>query len=75
MYLYSLTLQRATGAVCAYIVVSFANVTLVLSIGETIEEVTDSQFLDTTHSLAVTLLGEDSLMQVHPNIREDGRVN
>ncbi|KAG2555075.1 hypothetical protein PVAP13_9KG549900 [Panicum virgatum] len=63
----------------AYIVVSFANVTLVLSIGETIEEVSDSQFLDTTHSLAVTLLGEDSLMQVHPNgirhIREDGRVN
>jgi splicing factor 3B subunit 3 len=63
----------------AYIVVSFANVTLVLSIGETIEEVSDSQFLDTTHSLAVTLLGEDSLMQVHPNgirhIREDGRAN
>lgn len=63
----------------AYIVVSFTNVTLVLSIGETIEEVSDSQFLDTTHSLAVTLLGEDSLMQVHPNgirhIREDGRVN
>uniref|UniRef100_A0A0E0JVA8 DNA damage-binding protein 1 n=1 Tax=Oryza punctata TaxID=4537 RepID=A0A0E0JVA8_ORYPU len=63
----------------AYIVVSFANVTLVLSIGETIEEVSDSQFLDTTHSLAVSLLGEDSLMQVHPNgirhIREDGRVN
>lgn len=63
----------------AYIVVSFTNVTLVLSIGETIEEVSDNQFLDTTHSLAVTLLGEDSLMQVHPNgirhIREDGRVN
>ncbi|KAG8058068.1 hypothetical protein GUJ93_ZPchr0002g23542 [Zizania palustris] len=63
----------------AYIVVSFANVTLVLSIGETIEEVSDSQFLGTTHSLAVSLLGENSLMQVHPNgirhIREDGRVN
>ncbi|XP_078444050.1 spliceosome-associated protein 130 A [Wolffia australiana] len=63
----------------AYIVVSFANATLVLSIGETVEEVSDSGFLDTTPSLAVSLVGEDSLMQVHPNgirhIREDGRIN
>ncbi|PON75334.1 Guanine nucleotide-binding protein, beta subunit [Parasponia andersonii] len=63
----------------AYIVVSFANATLVLSIGETVEEVSDSGFLDTTPSLAVSLIGDDSLMQVHPNgirhIREDGRVN
>ncbi|KAJ3708266.1 hypothetical protein LUZ61_011971 [Rhynchospora tenuis] len=63
----------------AYMVVSFQNATLVLSIGETVEEVSDSKFLDTTPSLAVALLGEDSLMQVHPNgirhIREDGRVN
>ncbi|KAL5994456.1 hypothetical protein ACLOJK_024506 [Asimina triloba] len=63
----------------AYIVVSFANATLVLSIGETVEEVSDSGFLDTTPSLAVSLLSDDSLMQVHPNgirhIREDGRIN
>jgi splicing factor 3B subunit 3 len=63
----------------AYIVVSFANATLVLSIGETVEEVSDSGFLDTTPSLAVSLIGEDSLMQVHPSgirhIREDGRIN
>lgn len=63
----------------AYIVVSFMNATLVLSIGETVEEVSDSGFLDTTPSLAVSLLGEDSLMQVHPNgirhIRADGRIN
>ncbi|KAJ7522261.1 hypothetical protein O6H91_18G003700 [Diphasiastrum complanatum] len=63
----------------AYIVVSFVNATLVLSIGETVEEVSDSGFLDTTPSLAVSLLGEDSLMQVHPNgirhIRADGRIN
>ncbi|XP_057733272.1 spliceosome-associated protein 130 A [Arachis stenosperma] len=63
----------------AYIVVSFTNATLVLSIGETVEEVSDSGFLDTTPSLAVSLIGEDSLMQVHPNgirhIREDGRIN
>ncbi|KAL2505994.1 Cleavage and polyadenylation specificity factor (CPSF) A subunit protein [Abeliophyllum distichum] len=63
----------------AYIVVSFPNATLVLSIGETVEEVSDSGFLDTTPSLAVSLIGDDSLMQVHPSgirhIREDGRVN
>ncbi|KAL0908461.1 hypothetical protein M5K25_022957 [Dendrobium thyrsiflorum] len=63
----------------AYIVVSFPSGTLVLSIGETVEEVSDSGFLDTTPSLAVSLLGDDSLMQVHPNgirhIREDGRIN
>lgn len=62
-----------------YIVVSFTNATLVLSIGETVEEVDDSGFLDTTPSLAVSLIGEDSLMQVHPNgirhIRSDRRVN
>ncbi|KAI9128782.1 hypothetical protein K1719_000265 [Acacia pycnantha] len=63
----------------AYIVVSFTNATLVLSIGETVEEVSDSGFLDTTPSLAVSLIGDDSLVQVHPNgirhIREDGRIN
>ncbi|KAL8224091.1 hypothetical protein R6Q57_019566 [Mikania cordata] len=63
----------------AFIVVSFANATLVLSIGETVEEVSDSGFLDTTPSLAVSQIGDDSLMQVHPSgirhIREDGRVN
>ncbi|CAN4090131.1 unnamed protein product [Withania somnifera] len=63
----------------AYIVVSFANATLVLSIGETVEEVSDSGFLDTTPSLAVSLIGDDSLMQIHPSgirhIREDGRIN
>ncbi|KAG5533303.1 hypothetical protein RHGRI_027481 [Rhododendron griersonianum] len=63
----------------AYIVISFANATLVLSIGETVEEVSGSGFLDTTRSLSVSLIGDDSLMQVHPSgirhIREDGRVN
>ncbi|KAJ8763184.1 hypothetical protein K2173_025569 [Erythroxylum novogranatense] len=63
----------------AYILVSFNNATLVLSIGETVEEVSDSGFLDTTPSLAVSLIGNDSTMQVHPNgirhIREDGCIN
>ncbi|RHN64021.1 putative transcription factor WD40-like family [Medicago truncatula] len=63
----------------SYIVVSFTNATLVLSIGETVEEVSNSGFLDTAPSLAVSLIGDDSIMQVHPNgirhIREDGRTN
>ena len=48
----------------AYIVVSFTNATLVLSIGETVEEVTDSGFLGTTPTLTCAQLGEDALIQV-----------
>lgn len=39
------------------------NATLVLSIGETVEEVTDSGFLGTTPTLSCSLLGEDALLQ------------
>ncbi|KAB1217986.1 Splicing factor 3B subunit 3 [Morella rubra] len=71
--------KNVTDEFDAYIVVSFSNATLVLSIGETVEEVSDTGFLDSTPSLAVSLIGDDSLMQVHPNgirhIREDGRIN
>jgi len=49
-----------------YIVVSFADVTLVLSIGDTVEEVLDSGFLATAPSLAIQLMGDDSYVQVHP---------
>ena len=35
-----------------------------LSIGETVEEVTDSGFLGTTPTLSCTLLGENALVQV-----------
>ena len=63
----------------AYIVLSFTNGTLVLSIGETVEEVTDTGFLSTAPTLAVQQLGEDALIQVHPrgirHIRVDGHVN
>uniref|UniRef100_A0A4W6DGK1 Splicing factor 3B subunit 3 n=1 Tax=Lates calcarifer TaxID=8187 RepID=A0A4W6DGK1_LATCA len=63
----------------AYIIVSFVNATLVLSIGETVEEVTDSGFLGTTPTLSCSLLGEDALVQVYPDgirhIRADKRVN
>jgi hypothetical protein len=48
----------------AYIVVSFVNATLVLSIGETVEEVTDSGFLGTTPTLSCSALGDDALVQV-----------
>ena len=48
----------------AFIVVSFTNATLVLSIGETVEEVTDSGFLGTTPTLACSRLGDDALIQV-----------
>jgi len=44
--------------------VSFVNATLVLSIGETVEEVTDSGFLGTTPTLACHTLGDDALVQV-----------
>jgi splicing factor 3B subunit 3 len=63
----------------AYIVLSFSNGTLVLSIGETVEEVTDTGFLSSAPTLAVQQLGDDGLLQVHPkgirHIRADRRVN
>ncbi|KAL1637871.1 pre-mRNA-splicing factor rse1 [Neofusicoccum ribis] len=63
----------------AYIILSFSNGTLVLSIGETVEEVTDTGFLSSTRTLAVQLLGEDALIQVHPrgirHIQAGGRIN
>ena len=63
----------------ASIVVSFVNATMVLSIGATVEEVTDSGLLDKTPTLQVQLLTDDSILQVHPDglrhVRPDGRVN
>ncbi|KAK6194263.1 hypothetical protein LQW54_011613 [Pestalotiopsis sp. IQ-011] len=62
----------------AYIILSFSNGTLVLSIGETVEEVTDTGFLSNVPTLAVQQLGDDGLIQVHPKgIRHirNGRVN
>ena len=62
-----------------YIIVSFINATLVLSIGETVEEITDSGFLGTTPTLSTGLMGEDALVQIYPDgirhIRSDRRVN
>lgn len=50
----------------AYIIVSFVNATLVLSIGETVEEVTESGFLGITPTLSCSALGDDALVQVFP---------
>jgi len=61
-----------------YIVVSFVNATMVLSIGDTVEEVSDSGFELLTPTLGVALLGSDILIQIHPKgirlIRSDGRI-
>ncbi|KZV60134.1 hypothetical protein PENSPDRAFT_760172 [Peniophora sp. CONT] len=63
----------------SYIVLSFVNGTLVLSIGENIEEVQDSGFLSSAPTLAVQQLGADALLQVHPHgirhVLADKRVN
>ncbi|VDK31675.1 unnamed protein product [Taenia asiatica] len=63
----------------SFIIVSFVNATLVLSIGETVEEVTDSGFLGTTPTLTCSQLGDDALVQVYPDgirhIRADKRIN
>ncbi|XP_057366766.1 splicing factor 3B subunit 3-like [Daphnia carinata] len=71
--------KRADDEFDAYIVVSFVNATLVLSIGETVEEVTDSGFLGTTPTLGCSSLGDNALLQVYPegirHIRADRRIN
>ena len=63
----------------SYIVLSFSNGTLVLSIGETVEEVADTGFLTDAPTLAVQQLGQDALVQVHPrgirHIRADKTIN
>jgi splicing factor 3B subunit 3 len=48
-----------------YIIVSFNNATLVLSIGENVEEVTDTGFLASVPTIEVVLLADNALLQVH----------
>ncbi|KIL68220.1 hypothetical protein M378DRAFT_158762 [Amanita muscaria Koide BX008] len=63
----------------SYIILSFVNGTLVLSIGETIEEVQDTGFLSSAPTIAVQQIGSDALLQVHPqgirHVLADRRVN
>jgi splicing factor 3B subunit 3 len=47
-----------------YIVVSFSNATLVLSIGDNVEEITDSGFLASVPTIEVVLLADNALLQV-----------
>lgn len=62
-----------------FIVVSFTNATLVLSIGENVEEVPDSGFLASVPTIEVVVLADDALLQVHAtgirHIRPDKRVS
>ena len=48
-----------------YIVVSFENATLVLSIGDTVEEVTDSGLDTKIKTLNITALKDGSVVQIH----------
>jgi len=61
-----------------YIVLSFMNATMVLSIGETVEEIHDSGFIGTASTIHASLFGDDSLVQVYPHgirhIRADKRI-
>jgi len=63
----------------SYIVVSFINATLVLSIGDNVEEVSDSGFFGSTPTLHVSQMGDDGMLQVHPggvrHVRGDRRIN
>lgn len=71
--------QQSDSEYDRYIVVSFSNATLVLSIGETVEEVPDSGFLTSSATLQVVLLRDNALLQVHTNgirhIRSDHRAS
>ncbi|KAI9571126.1 CPSF A subunit region-domain-containing protein [Boletus coccyginus] len=73
------TKQREEDEFDSYIILSFVNGTLVLSIGETIEEVQDTGFLSSAPTLAVQQIGADALLQVHPHgirhVLADRRVN
>lgn len=63
----------------AYIVLSLLTHTLVLAIGEDVEEVHDSGFLKETITLGVQQFGEDCLLQVYPrgirHINGDGEIS
>ncbi|XP_047324313.1 spliceosome-associated protein 130 A-like [Impatiens glandulifera] len=63
----------------AYIVVSFAQTTIMFSVGEITEQVRLTGFLENTPSLVVSLIGNDTLMQVYSGgirqIKEQGLVD
>lgn len=73
------TIKHPNSNLDRYIVVSFLNATLVLSIGDTVEEVTDSGILLTSATLNIILLADNNLLQIHSqgirHIRQDKRVS
>ncbi|KAJ9100377.1 pre-mRNA-splicing factor rse1 [Naganishia adeliensis] len=70
---------RESDAYDSYIILSFINGTLVLAIGNTIEEVQDTGFLSSAPTIAVQQIGDAGLLQVHPHglrhVLEDKTVN
>ncbi|KAF8819386.1 putative splicing factor 3b, subunit 3, partial [Cardiosporidium cionae] len=50
-----------------FIIVGFEGSTLILSIGDTVEEITETSFLRDVTTLHVALLYEDSFVQIHEN--------
>lgn len=68
----------ADSAYCKYIVVSFVNATIVLSIGDTVAEVKDSGILETSPTLSMSVLEDGSMLQICPDrtrhILSDGRI-
>ncbi|CAH7667624.1 CPSF A subunit region-domain-containing protein [Phakopsora pachyrhizi] len=49
-----------------YIILGFLNATLVLSIGETIVEVSDTGFLTNSPTISIQQLDKNGLLQIHP---------
>ncbi|KAK3816528.1 MAG: CPSF domain-containing protein [Benniella sp.] len=58
-----------------YIIVSFSNATLVLSIGEIVEEFTNTGFMATSPMITVHQLGQDALLQIYPQGIRHARPN
>eukprot|EP01114_Cavostelium_apophysatum_P007242 TRINITY_DN1917_c0_g1_i4.p1 TRINITY_DN1917_c0_g1~~TRINITY_DN1917_c0_g1_i4.p1 ORF type:complete len:1150 (+),score=351.82 TRINITY_DN1917_c0_g1_i4:48-3497(+) len=62
-----------------YIVISFVNATLVLAIGDTVEEDKESGYLATAPTIHTANIGDDGIIQIHPNgirhIRGDKRIH
>ncbi|CAN6637597.1 pre-mRNA-splicing factor Rse1p [Trichomonascus vanleenenianus] len=71
--------QRSEDSSDKYIVLAFANRTLVLGVGENVEEVSDSGFDTSVQTIAVQQLGSNAILQVHQNglrsISESGEIN
>lgn len=74
------TLKRSlSDAEDMYMVVSFKDSTVVLQVGETVEEATDTGFINSVPTLGTVQLSDNSYVQVHPRgvrqIRTDKRIN